>query len=99
MIVRLDLERRAPAVAHVDDAGVLSRRHDNPFTRRRQSLEMDTRRLVRTVLGPHHREDAELDQIRLASQQFPDAVKFVGGKVVCGDYVRGYHFRVMSNES
>ena len=36
-------------------------------------LEVAARRLVRAVLGPHHREDAELEQVRVAAQVLDDA--------------------------
>src|SRR2546421_12910538 len=53
MIVRFDLETRAPAIAQVDHAGVLAGRHDYALARRRQALEMNPRRLVGTMLRPH----------------------------------------------
>ena len=35
----------------------------------RQRLQVHARALVAAVLGPHHREDAELGQVRLAAQE------------------------------
>src|ERR1044072_8857735 len=57
MIVRLDLERRAPAVAEIDNAGVLARRYDHAWASRRQSFQMYARRFVRAVFRQHQRED------------------------------------------
>jgi hypothetical protein len=46
MIVRLDLERNTPIVADVDNAGVLTGRHDHTRTACRQAFEMNSRRFV-----------------------------------------------------
>jgi hypothetical protein len=70
MVVRLDLEGGAPTVAHVHDSGVLAGRDDDALARRRQTLQMHARRLVRAVLRPHHGEDAKLHVRGLAPQQF-----------------------------
>ena len=94
VVVRLDLEGGAPAVADVHDAGVLARRDDDALARRRKSLEVYARRLVRAVLRPHHGEDAELDEGRLAPEQLLDALELFRREVVCGDYFRGDCFRV-----
>ena len=37
------------------------------------------------MLGPHHREDAELGEVGLAAQGVEDALIFLGGKAVLGD--------------
>ena len=85
MIVRFDLERGAPAVADIDDAGVFARRHDDALAGRRQSLQMNARRLVGAMLRPHHREDAEFGKGRLAAEQFFDAREFFGSEIVGGE--------------
>src|SRR5882672_8344417 len=59
MIMRLDLERAAPTVPDIDDAGILSRPLEHQLAARRQPLQMDARRLVRAVLTPHHAENAQ----------------------------------------
>ena len=82
MVVRLDLEDRGEAVADVDGAGVLARPLDDARARRRQRLQMDARALVAAVLGPHHREDAELGQVRLAAEDLDDAVVLVAREPV-----------------
>ena len=43
---------------------------------------MDPRALVAAVLGPHHREDAELGQRRLAAERADDALVFVRREAV-----------------
>ena len=77
MVVRFDLEDRGQAVADVDGAGVLAGplQHARPVGRQR--LQVHARALVAAVLGPHHREDAELGQVRLAAQERDDAVVLV----------------------
>ena len=37
------------------------------------------------MLRPHDREDAELDEVRLAAQRVEDALIFFGGEAVLGD--------------
>ncbi len=63
VIVRLDLEGAGPAVADVDDAGVLARPLHHAAAARRQALQMHARRLVGAVLAPHHAEDAQLGEL------------------------------------
>src|SRR5205814_6350663 len=73
VVVRLDLEDRGEAAADVDRAGVLARSLQHLRTFGWQRPEVHTRALVAAVLGPHHREDAELGQVRLAAQKSHDA--------------------------
>ena len=60
MVVALDLEDRRHAAADVDATGVLAGalQHERAFGR--ELTKVSARALVRTVLGPHHREHAEL---------------------------------------
>ena len=69
MVVRFDLEDRAQPVADVDGAGVLARTLHDARPGRRQRLQVNARALVAAVLGPHHREQPELEQVGLAAQQ------------------------------
>ena len=62
------LKTRPRAVADVDDAGVLARSLDDARPRRRELPQVHARGLVRAVLAPHRREDAELDEVRLAAE-------------------------------
>ncbi len=77
MIVRLDLEGAGPAVADVDDAGVLSRPLHHAAAVRGQALQVHARRFVGAVLAPHHAEDAQLGERRLAAQRLQEAVVFL----------------------
>src|SRR3984957_14931497 len=69
MIVRFDFERAGPAVADVDDAGVLPRSLHHQLAAGGQALQVHARRFVGTVLAPHHAEDAEFGQRGLAVAQ------------------------------
>jgi len=75
--VGLDLEDRSQAFADVNRTGVLARTLQNLRAVRRKRSQMNTRTLVTAVLGPHHREDAQLGQIRLTPHEGDDAVIFV----------------------
>src|SRR5664280_197966 len=76
MVVRLDFEGAGPAIAYVDDAGVLSRTLYHATAVRGQALQVNARRLVGAVLAPHHAEDAQFGERRLAAQRLQDAVVF-----------------------
>src|ERR1051325_1070101 len=79
MIVRLNFERDAPAVADVDNAGVFPGWDHDAFSGRRQPAQVNGRRLVGTVFRPHDGENAELGKRRLASHQRLDAFKLWRG--------------------
>ena len=85
MIVRLDLEGAGPAVADVDDAGVLARPLHHAAAVRRQALQVHARRFVGAVLAPHHAEDAQLGEGRLAAQRLQDALVFFRREAVFPD--------------
>src|SRR5271157_5539262 len=76
MIVRLDLEGAGPSIADVNDARVLARPLHHAAAVRRESLQVHSRRLVGAVLAPHHAEDAQLGERRLAPERFQNAVVF-----------------------
>src|SRR5258708_1212654 len=67
--MRFDLEGAPPAVADVDGAGILSRPLQHALAPRRQALQVHARRLVGTVFAPHHAEDAEFGERRLATAE------------------------------
>ena len=89
MVVALHLENHREPVADVDHAGILARPLDHPGRLRRQPAQMHLRGLVRAMLVPHRREDAELGQRRLAPDQVEDALVLVGLEPVFGDELRG----------
>src|SRR6185312_13004733 len=49
-------------------------------------LQVDARALVAAMLRPHDREDAELDQVRLAAEGFQDPAIFFVAEPVLGDH-------------
>src|SRR4030095_15423720 len=89
VVVALHLKDGGLTVADVDHAGIFARAADYPGRLRRQLLEMPPRRFVGAMLRPHHREDAELDQVRLAAERVEDAVILFRGKDLLGDYFWG----------
>src|SRR5271170_7282751 len=89
MIVRLDLEGARPAVANVDDAGILPRTLQNALAPRRQAPQVNPRRLVGTVLAPHHAEYAEFRQRGLAlSKKLLDPLVFVESEAMLPEGLR-----------
>ncbi len=68
VVVALDLEHGGLAVADIDDAGILARPADDARPCGRQAPQPFARGFVGAVLAPHHREDAELGEVGLASQ-------------------------------
>src|SRR5437667_3288 len=73
MIVRFDLEDRSKPLADIDGAGVLPGTLQHLRALGRQRLQVHARALIAAVLGPHHGEDAELGQVRLAAEKADDA--------------------------
>ena len=74
MVVRFDLEDRREPVADVNGAGVLARSLQHARAGRREIAEMHARALVAAVLGPHHRENSQLGEARLAAERLDDAL-------------------------
>src|SRR5688572_15752064 len=97
MIMRFDLENGGKAIADVDSPSVFARSLQDPLARRRQGLQVNPRALIAAVLRPHHREDAELGQRRLASERFDDSLIFVSGESVLRDKVVGNRHREVAS--
>ncbi len=89
VVVALHLEDHRLAIADVDDAGILARALDHPWRLGRQSAQMEARGLVRAVLVPHRREDAEFGEGRDPADQLQDALILVGLEPVAGDELGG----------
>ena len=94
VVVALHLEADRLTVADVDDPGVLAGPLKDARTLRGEGLEVDARALVRAVLRPHDREDAELGYVGLAPHHLYDALVLVGGDPVLLDD-RGGYFRIL----
>src|ERR1019366_1465085 len=78
MIVRLNFEGASPAIADVDDAGVLPGPLHHATAVRGQALQVHARGFVGAVLAPHHAEDAQFRERRLATESLQQAVVFLG---------------------
>ncbi len=78
MVVRLHLEHADVAIADVDHARVLARSVDDMRALGRQLAQVKARRLVRAMLVPHRRDDAEFGESRGAADQRDEARVFVG---------------------
>ena len=74
VVVRLHLERHREPVAHVHDARVLARAHEDVRPLGGQHPQELLRVLVGAVLRPHQREHRQLERVRLAAQALADAV-------------------------
>ena len=84
--MRFDFERASPAIADVDDARVLARPLHHAPAARRQPLQMHARRFVGAVLAPHHAEDAQLGDGRLApAEKLFDFLVFFRREAVLAD--------------
>ncbi len=80
VVVALDADGRRDAVPDVDHTGVLTGSDEHPFGLGGQPAEMDPRRFVRAVLGPHHRIHGQLEWIGLASEDPCDVAGLVVGQ-------------------
>ena len=88
MIVAFHLEDRGVAVSDVDHAGIFARPLQHPGRRCRQAAQMGACRFVGAMLAPHDGEDAKLDEIGRAVQEFHDARIFGLGQAVLADNLR-----------
>src|SRR4051794_13207822 len=68
VVVRFHLHRDRPAVADVDDPGVLTGPLQDPGRLGWEELQQRLRVLVAAVLAPHRAEHAELELGRLAAE-------------------------------
>ena len=80
VVVALDLEGDRLAVAEVDHAGVLAGALQHARPGRRQPPQQRGGVLVAAVLRPEQREDGELEVVRVALEQLPDAVELPVGE-------------------
>ena len=89
VVVALHLEDRHPAVPDVDHAGVLARPLQHPRPRGRELAQVDLRRLVRAVLRPERRSDAELGQGRIAAEEALEPRELLAGEAVLAGELDG----------
>ena len=89
VIVALHLEDGGLTITDVDHARVLAGAADHPGRLGGQLHQVELARLVGAMLGPHDREDAELDVVRLAAERVEDAGVLLFGQPVGGDDIGG----------
>src|SRR5260370_13680623 len=88
MVVRFDLEGGDEPVANVHNAGIFVRPLYDKLSARWQALQVDFARFVGAVLAPHHAENAQLGDVRLAPENLFYARVFFGGKAVLRSNLR-----------
>src|SRR4029077_20206136 len=89
MIMRLDFECAGPSVADVNDAGIFPGPLHDQLAARGQTLQVNARRLIRTVLAPHYAEDAKFGPRGFASaEQLLDCFEFFRSEAVLPDHLR-----------
>src|SRR5581483_2008015 len=90
MIVRFDFEGAGPAVPDIDDPGILARALQDALAAGGEAFQVNARRFVGAVLAPHHAENAEFVESRLAStEELFDLFVLVQGEAVLPDRLRG----------
>jgi hypothetical protein len=65
-------------------------------------FKVDARAFVGAMLGPHHREDAEFGQVRLAAERVENARIFLIAEAVLGHHLRrdlARHARALGDQS
>src|SRR5437867_8275338 len=99
MIVALHLERHSPAIADIDHARIFFAGLDqNVWTGGGKFPQFFPRIFIRAMLTPHHGENSELGEIRLATQDFLDPFKLLGSQTVsfdqlwCDHWIGGWRF-------
>ena len=83
VVVAFHFENHGLTVADINNACVFAGATDNLRASRRQLAKVDLGRFVRTVFVPHRRENTKFGEGGFASDNFEDAVVFVGFDPVC----------------
>src|SRR5262249_37449898 len=82
VVVALRFENPRLTIADIDHTGVFARAVDDSFACGWQAFEMDARRLIRAVLAPHHRNQAELGEGRHPAKLSASTIIFVATQTV-----------------
>ena len=88
VVVALHLEHGRLSVAEIDDAGILAWPLDDLRARGGELPQPHPRGFVGAVLRPHHREDAELGERRLAPEHGEQQPVLIGAEAMFGDQLR-----------
>jgi hypothetical protein len=84
MIVGFDFEGRDKAVADVHDTGVFTRALHDKLAACGQALQVNFARFVGAMFAPHHAEDAQFGDVRVAAKDLLNARVFLGRNAVFG---------------
>ena len=87
VVVALHLEDARLPVVDVDHARILAGAADHARAADREFAQVQPRGLVRAMLGPHDREHAQLDIVRLAAEAVEDDAVFLRLEAVLGGLV------------
>ena len=82
--MRFNFERGAKAVADIDDARIFAGALHDLRAFGGQAAQMNAAGFVGAMLAPHHAENSEFGDIRIAAENFLNARVFFGGKAVLG---------------
>jgi len=74
--MRFDADSGSNAIANIDNASVFARTNEYPRSFSGKTLEMNPRRLIRAVLGPHDREHCQLEMVWVAVEDLADVFVF-----------------------
>jgi hypothetical protein len=77
MVVTLDTQRNRYAIANIDHASVFTWANQHVVGFGGQAFEVNARRFVRAVLGPHDRIHGQLDMVGVSAQDLDDPREFV----------------------
>ncbi len=80
VVVALDAQGDGDPVADVDHAGVLTEAGEDPRRLEGEAAEVDARRLVGAVLGPHDRVHGQLEVVGRPAEEAGDGLRFVVGE-------------------
>ena len=77
MVMRFDTNRHCDPVSCIDHASVFAGANQHLGAFGGEALEVHSRGLIRTVLGPHHRVKRSLKRVRLSTEHRGDLRKLV----------------------
>src|SRR5215470_94463 len=84
VIVRFDLESGDEALSYVHDTCIFTRSLHDELATRGKTLEVNFAGFVGAVLAPHHGENPQLGDVRIAAENFLNAGVLFGGYAVLG---------------
>ncbi len=93
VIVGFDFERSNQTVADIDNTGVFARALNHLLAANWQPFQVNLAGFIGAVFAPHHAENPQLRDVRVAAQDLLDTRVFRSGKAVLrGDFRRDSYF-------